>query len=290
MIAYASGLWIHHAIGWLRKAPEVVAMNQMIDKQIDPVMKLVEEIKKVIPKNYAGFVSEEFLTSKWHFYSVEFAFAVAYLCRKIGGPNHTKTTTENIALSRVTELFPIELLDLVAAWVIEEALLGGKVKFKNVVEQKAEIEISYPVALIGTIPQWKLIADIQHPIIVKKVLGHYWGLRDMELTPIPSSTDSLNKTFQAFNYKLQWQGGEHLPKEAMFNSSNSYFKRKVSLWFEMLDSLYSDKLEEASESLMTMMSVREPSHAKISSSQDELESLVKYFVKKKLNLPQAFSA
>jgi hypothetical protein len=286
VISEVNGSWIHSAVQALRakgfqsSSPEAAAIAPD---------KLVKAINELLPPTFTGFVDEEVLLTTWNAYSAEFAFAIASICRKLVGDNHTKEATKKVKIPTPSEHLPLDFLDILGPLIIKQGLLGAKVVFRKSTDNNAHFDLIYPPTVIK-FPEWKEIACDQQEAHLPLVLEVLWGLKNIKLKKQGYFKDEKNSVY-SFEYKASWQGGEKSP--VLFGSSNDYLKRKVLVWFNYLDSIYSQKMNSASQSIQKAKKVIEEQYAEISlldEAQFEMQGIVSYLLNKKKDyaLSQSF--
>lgn len=276
-----SGLWIYSAIQALRSSSSLNKNLTSLESYFGSSELLIQELKKVVPSDFADLLNEEFLLTRWHSYSTEFAFALASICRRIAGAEHTKDCTGRMIFPEIEELFPLDFLDSIGPLVFKETLLGARVKFKKLQDSSAEIDIRYPLEAIQNIPQWKEIAIDQQEVALQKLLKHFWGINNLSVQ-LTGKYQNDAKKYYGFEYKLAWKGGEKM--QGLLTNQNEYLQKKSLIWFRYLDYIYSNRLGDAAESIQKM---RKDYNEQIQlimgldQAKRELEGVVSFLLQKK---------
>ncbi len=238
-IAEVKGVWIATAIQLLEE--RALTQPEASSNQ------LIAQLQKIISPAYAATIDKNFLSKKINNYSAEFGFAVALICRKIVGNNHTRDTTFKVPLIPAKEYLPIDFIDTIGPLVLNEGLLGGKLVFRSASETGAEFDIIYPDS-VKHLPGWKEVAYDQQESHLTRALQVFWGFSKVQLQALGRYEDEKHG-FYGFEYKAVWQGGEKTPQNGgLFSSGKNpgydFIKRKTLVWFNYLNSLKSqDKLD-----------------------------------------------
>jgi|694.fasta_scaffold03808_4 signal transduction histidine kinase len=264
-ITEVSGVWVSSAIQLLNETPKITQGNN----RLSPVDLLLNAIHKLVPPGYAAILDESFLVSRFNFYSAEFGFTLAALCRIIGGAGHTKEATNRILITSPEEALPLEWLDSAAPILINEGLLGGKVFFRKVdMKGNASFDVIYP-ASVKSIGNWKDIAYDQQDARIIKVLKTFWGLHNIYLQALGRYEKHQTGEY-GFEYKITWEGGEKSPSQGILGtgsgSLNDFIKRKSSIWFNYLSSMQKETAKESQDTILQALALK-------SKSQDEYESV-----------------
>ncbi|MDX1920228.1 MAG: HAMP domain-containing sensor histidine kinase [Candidatus Caenarcaniphilales bacterium] len=254
-ISDVNGAWVCAAVNVLKDKGAVI--DPATNTAISPVILLISELQKILSPAYGAILTEDFLLSKWNNYSSEFAFALAYLCRCIAGPEHTREATAKVTFIPPKEFLPIDLLDCLGGVVIRPGLFGARVFFKSLAENGTEMDVIYP-ASIRAIPHWKEIAYDQQEVHLYNALKMYWGLSKISLQAV--GRYEVEKTGEyGFEYRILWEGGERSPVQTgLFSSgknpSYDYLKKKFRNWCDYLNIMKSEDRKDAEE--LTQMAIK----------------------------------
>jgi signal transduction histidine kinase len=254
-ISEVSGTWVGSALYILRERSPGSSSNGRQSK----TEQLIGHLQKVLSPAYAATLDEAFLSNRFNFYSAEFAFALASLCRGLVGSEHTKDCTSRIQLVPPFEILPIDFLDVLGPLVINEGLLGGKVVFRKISDQGAELDILYPPS-VKSIPSWKEIAYDQQEIYLIKALSNFWGFKNITLQSLGRYEDEKRKHY-GFEYRINWQGGIKSPaNQGLFASGKNvgldFFKKKTAAWFDYVNLLRFQNNDEAQQLMKQAINLR----------------------------------
>ncbi|HEY9886454.1 MAG TPA: HAMP domain-containing sensor histidine kinase [Vampirovibrionales bacterium] len=247
-ITEVNGAWIANAVRKVKERGLVI--DPTTGEQLQALDYIITELHKIISPALASILNEEYLSGSWNSYSAEFAFALASLCRRVDGADHTIETTESLHIDAPQEFLPIDMLDTLGNTVLRRGMFGARIVFKGISEKHADFDLIYP-SYVKAIPEWKEIAYAQQEAYLKKAIPAFWGLKAFQLKALGRYEVQLSDEY-GFEYRANWAGGELTPKNKGLlgggnDASYEYLKKKFKSWCDFNESLRANERQNAEE-------------------------------------------